>query len=156
MTNPSKVTVCLWYDGQAEEAATLYTALIPNSKITNIARSAPDGPAIMVSFTLAGLPFQALNGGPQFKPTEAASISVSTKDQAETDFFWDALIADGGSESQCAWLKDRFGVSWQIVPEVLSSLIGAPDRAAADRAMQAMLSMNKIDIATLQAAFDGA
>jgi predicted 3-demethylubiquinone-9 3-methyltransferase (glyoxalase superfamily) len=108
-----------------------------------------------VTFTLGGAPFQALNGGPKYEFTEAASISVITRDQAETDRLWEALIADGGSESQCAWLKDRFGLSWQIVPEVLPRLLGAADRQAADRAMQAMLLMRKIDIAALERAFRG-
>jgi predicted 3-demethylubiquinone-9 3-methyltransferase (glyoxalase superfamily) len=141
--------VCLWYDGNAEEAARLYTALIPNSEITSVS-------PVMVTFTLDGVPFQGLNGGPQFKPTEAASIVVSTKDQEETDHLWSALTADGGEESQCAWLKDRFGVSWQIVPQALPRLLGSPDREAAERAMQAMLQMKKIDIAALESAFKGA
>lgn len=145
----SAVSVCLWYDGNAEEAARLYTALIPNSEITSVS-------PVMVTFTLDGVPFQGLNGGPQFKPTEAASIVVSTKDQEETDHLWSALTADGGEESQCAWLKDRFGVSWQIVPQALPRLLGSPDREAAERAMQAMLQMKKIDIAALESAFKGA
>jgi predicted 3-demethylubiquinone-9 3-methyltransferase (glyoxalase superfamily) len=149
MTISSAVAVCLWYDGNAEEAARLYTSLIPNSKITSVS-------PVMVTFTLDGVPFQALNGGPQFKPTEAASIVVTTKDQEETDFLWGALTADGGEEGQCAWLKDRFGVSWQIVPHILPKLLGSPDRQAAERAMQAMLQMKKIDIAALESAFKGA
>jgi predicted 3-demethylubiquinone-9 3-methyltransferase (glyoxalase superfamily) len=155
MPNNSKVSTCLWFDGDAEEAATFYTSLLPDSRITNVARLAPDGPALLVAFTLGGAPFQALNGGPQYKFSEAASISVTTKDQEETDRLWAALIADGGSESQCAWLKDRFGMSWQIVPEALPRLIGASDRVAAGRAMKAMLGMRKIDIAALEAAYRG-
>jgi predicted 3-demethylubiquinone-9 3-methyltransferase (glyoxalase superfamily) len=150
-----RVATCLWFDGAAEEAAQFYTSLIPNSQITGIQRMAPDGPALMVTFTLDGSPFQALNGGPTYKLSEAVSISVSTVDQAETDRLWNALIADGGAPSQCAWLKDRFGLSWQIVPEALPRLLGAPDRSAAGRAMQAMLRMGKIDIAALEAAFRG-
>ena len=148
MNPPSTVSVCLWYDGDAEAAARLYTSLIPNSEITSIT-------PIMVTFTLDGISFQALNGGPLFKPTEAASIVVSTQDQAETDRLWHALIADGGSESRCAWLKDRFGVSWQIVPQRLPQLLADPDRQAAERVMQAMLQMSKIEIDVLEAAFNG-
>lgn len=147
MRTSSVVSVCLWYDGNAEEAARLYTSLIPNSEITSTS-------PVMVTFTLDGVPFQALNGGPQFKPTEAASIVISTKDQDATDRLWSALTADGGSEGRCAWLKDRFGVSWQIVPQVLPKLLSASDRQAADRALQAMLRMSKIDINTLEAAFN--
>lgn len=146
MSVSSAVSVCLWYDGAAEEAAQLYTSLIPNSEITSVTPG-------MVTFTLDGVPFQALNGGPQFKPTEASSIVVSTKNQEDTDRLWSALTADGGSEGRCAWLKDRFGVSWQIVPQVLPTLLGASDRRAADRALQAMLKMSKIDIGALEAAF---
>ncbi|WP_346291684.1 VOC family protein [Sphaerothrix gracilis] len=147
MSIPSTVSVCLWYDGNAEEAARLYTSLIPNSEVTNIS-------PVMVTFTLDGVPFQALNGGPQFKPTEASSIVVSTRTQEDTDRLWSALTADGGSEGRCAWLKDRFGVSWQIVPQILPKLLGATDRLAADRVFQAMLKMSKIDIKALEAAFN--
>lgn len=150
-----KVSTCLWFDGAAEAAANFYTSLIPDSRITSIARTKPDGPALMVTFTLGGAPFQALNGGPQHRFSEAASISVTTADQAETDRLWNALIAGGGSEGRCAWLKDRFGLSWQIVPEALPRLLGSPDRAGAGRAMQAMMGMRKIDVAGLEAAFRG-
>ena len=146
MSFSPSVSVCLWFDGDAEEAARLYTSIIPNSHITSIS-------PVMVTFTLDGVPFQALNGGPQFKPTEAASIVMSTTTQEDTDRLWSALTADGGSEGRCAWLKDRFGVSWQIVPQVLPKLLGATDRQAADRALQAMLKMSKIDIKALEAAF---
>jgi predicted 3-demethylubiquinone-9 3-methyltransferase (glyoxalase superfamily) len=147
MSISSALSVCLWYDGNAEEAARLYTSLIPNSEITSTS-------PVMVTFTLDGVPFQALNGGPQFKPTEAASIVISTKDQEETDRLWNRLTADGGSEGRCAWLKDRFGVSWQIVPQILPQLLGASDRQAADRTLQAMLKMTKIDIKALESAFN--
>jgi predicted 3-demethylubiquinone-9 3-methyltransferase (glyoxalase superfamily) len=147
MSISSAVSVCLWYDGNAEEAARLYTSLIPNSEVISIS-------PVMVTFTLDGVPFQALNGGPQFKPTEAASIVVSTKNQEDTDLLWSALTADGGSEGRCAWLKDRFGVSWQIVPQILPELLGSSDRQAADRALQAMLKMSKIDIEALESAFN--
>lgn len=149
MRTSSAVSICLWYDGNAEAAARLYTSLIPNSAITSIS-------PMMVTFTLDGVAFQGLNGGPLFKPTEAASIVVSTKDQADTDRLWNALIADGGTASQCAWLKDRFGVSWQIVPQALPTLLGSADRQAADRVLQAMLKMTRIEIADLEAAFNGA
>ena len=149
MRTSSAVSICLWYDGNAEAAARLYTSLIPNSEITSIS-------PMMVTFTLDGVAFQGLNGGPLFKSTEAASIVVSTKDQADTDRLWNALIADGGTASQCAWLKDRFGVSWQIVPQALPTLLGAADRQAADRVLQAMLKMTKIEIADLEAAFNDA
>ncbi len=154
MSAESKVAVCLWFDGKAEEAATFYTSLLPNSRIQTVARPGPDMPALIVTFSLAGTPFQALNGGPQFQHTEAASISVTTGDQDETDRLWDALIADGGSEGKCGWLKDRFGVSWQIIPEALHSYIGAADKNAAERALQAMLGMGKIVISKLEAAFN--
>lgn len=108
---------------------------------------------MMVTFTLDGVPFQGLNGGPQFPPTEGASIVIRTQDQAETDRLWSALTADGGAEGRCAWLKDRFGVSWEIVPAALPKLLGAADRAAADRAMRAMLGMSKIDIGALEGRF---
>jgi predicted 3-demethylubiquinone-9 3-methyltransferase (glyoxalase superfamily) len=151
----SKVSTCLWFDGNAEEAANFYVSLIPESHIETVFRPDQAGPALMVVFTLAGTPFQALNGGPKFKHSEAASISVSTRDQEETDRFWIALTANGGSESRCGWLKDRFGVSWQIVPEVLPRLLTSPDGPAANRAMQAMFDMGKIDIAGLEAAYHG-
>jgi predicted 3-demethylubiquinone-9 3-methyltransferase (glyoxalase superfamily) len=148
MPTKSTVATCLWYDGRAEDAARLYTSIVPNSEITSVSR-------VLVTFLLDGAPFQSLNGGPQYKPTEAASIVVSTTNQVETDRLWNALIADGGTEGRCAWLKDKFGASWQIVPNVLPKLLGAADRQAAERALQAMLKMNRIDIATLESAFRG-
>src|SRR5690554_2109273 len=149
----AKVRTCLWYDGKAEEAAQLYVSLLPDSAIESAFRPQENGPALIVNFSLSGAPYQALNGGPQFKHTEAASISVVTKDQKETDRLWTALIADGGAENRCGWLKDRFGVSWQIVPEALPRFLTDPDHEAADRAMKAMLGMRKLDIAALEAAF---
>jgi predicted 3-demethylubiquinone-9 3-methyltransferase (glyoxalase superfamily) len=150
----AKVRTCLWFDRVGEDAAKLYVSLIPGSGIESVFRPDPDGPPLIVEFNLGGTPYQALNGGPHFKHSEAASISVTTTDQAETDRLWEALIADGGSESQCGWLKDRFGLSWQIVPEALPRLLSSPDRAAAERAMQAMLAMRKIDIAAIEAAYE--
>src|SRR5215208_3039069 len=151
----NKVSTCLWFDGQAEEAANFYVSLIPGSNVETVFCPDQSGPVLLVVFTLGGTPFQALNGGPKFKHSEAASISVSTRDQEETDRLWNALIANGGSESRCGWLKDRFGVSWQIVPEALPRLLTSPDRVAANRAMQAMLDMVKINIAGVEAAYYG-
>jgi predicted 3-demethylubiquinone-9 3-methyltransferase (glyoxalase superfamily) len=151
----TKVRTCLWFDGDGEEAARFYVSLVPGSKLEGSFRPDRDGPALVQDFSLAGTPYHVLNGGPQFKLTEAASISVLTRDQAETDRLWEALTADGGSESQCGWLKDRYGLSWQIVPERLTELLSDKDRKGADRAMQAMLGMRKIDIAALEAAFAG-
>jgi len=160
----SKVAPCLWFNGQAEEAANSYISIFPNSKIKQISRYGdskgfptpfPKGTALMVEFTLDGQRFQALNGGPQFKHSEAISLSISCRDAAEVDHYWIKLTADGGSESQCGWLKDRFGVSWQVVPDELGKLIGDPDPARAGRALQAMLKMKKLDIAAMRAAADG-
>jgi predicted 3-demethylubiquinone-9 3-methyltransferase (glyoxalase superfamily) len=151
----NKVSTCLWFDGQAEEAANFYVSLIPGSNVETVFCPDQSGPVLLVVFTLGGTPFQGLNGGPKFKHSEAASISVSTRDQEETDRLWNALTANGGSESRCGWLKDRFGVSWQIVPEALPRLLTSPDRVAANPAMQAMLDMVKIDIAGVEAAYHG-
>lgn len=153
MTYAHKVATCLWFDDQGLEAAQLYTGLIPDSRITSTFQPQAEGPPLLVEFTLAGTPYQALNGGPHFSHSEAASIAVTTDDQQETDRLWNALISDGGSESQCGWLKDRFGVSWQIVPHRLMEMLTDPDREAATRAQEAMLKMHKLDIATLEAAF---
>ncbi len=152
MRAAAKVSTCLWYDGGAEEAAAFYVSLLPDSGITEVIRPDPEGPALIVLFTLAGAPYQALNGGPHYTLTPAASIAVTTKDQEETDRLWTALVAGGGSEGHCGWLTDRFGLSWQIVPEALPRLLASPDRAAAERVQQAMLQMSKIDIAALEMA----
>lgn len=157
----SKVRTCLWYDGHAEEAATFYVSLLSGSAIDSISRfdhpvtGKKNGVAV-VDFTLAGTPYMALDGGPEFKLSEAASIVVRTQDQAETDRLWSALTANGGAESMCGWLKDRFGLSWQIVPEALLGRLADPDHAAAGRAMQALHAMRKIDIAGIEKAFRGA
>jgi predicted 3-demethylubiquinone-9 3-methyltransferase (glyoxalase superfamily) len=153
-TTPIKVRTCLWFEKDGEDAAKFYTALVPGSRIEGSLRPDQKAPALTVEFTLSGTPYQILNGGPQFKQTEAASISVTTPNQQETDRLWNALT-DGGEESMCGWLKDRYGVSWQIVPEPLIRMLKDSDRAAADRAMQAMLKMRKIDVATLERAFAG-
>lgn len=151
----AKVRTCLWFAGNGEEAARFWVSLLPGSAIEGAFRPDPQKPPIVVNFTLAGTPYQVLNGPPLFKHNEAASISVLTEDQAETDRLWEALVADGGAESQCGWLRDRFGVSWQIVPKALPRLLSDPDAAAAGRAMAAMMGMRKIDIAALEAAFAG-
>ena len=156
----SKITPCLWFDGKAEEAASLYVSLLPDSRIDNIMRSpidTPSGPAgmvLVVEFTLAGQRFSGLNGGPQFSFTEAVSFQIGCADQAEVDFLWDALCADGGAPGPCGWLKDRFGLSWQIVPRRLGELMKDPDPERARRAMSAMMQMSKIDIAALEDAAD--
>ena len=157
----SKIYPCLWFDGTAEQAAQLYTSLFPDSRIDSVNRSAADNPStpagavLTVDFTLAGQKFLGLNGGPEFHFTEAVSFTIDCADQAEVDRYWDALIEGGGEASQCGWLKDRFGLSWQVVPRALPELLNNPDREAAARAMKAMLEMSKIDIARLKAAFEG-
>ncbi len=148
MSDKSKVRTCLWFDGNGQEAAEFYVSLLPGSAI-----EVASGP--IVELSLAGTPYMFLNGGSRYKQSPAASIVVRTADQAETDRLWGALLADGGEESMCAWLTDRFGVSWQVVPDALPRMIGANDREAANRALQAMLKMRKIDIAELEAAFRG-
>ena len=145
------IATCLWYDGQAEEAATFYTSVIDGSEVRNVNRM-PDGSVLIVEFSLGGVPFTALNGGPQFPHTEACSIQVTVDTQEDADRYWDALTADGGQESQCGWLKDRFGVSWQIVPAELGSLLAGPDPAANQRAMAEMLTQTRLDIARIRAA----
>ena len=156
-----KIIPCLWYDGDAEDAANFYVTLLPDSRIDNVQRSPADNPSmkaggvLVVEFTLAGQHYIGLNGGPQFKFTEAVSFQVRTEDQAETDRLWNALIANGGEESQCGWLKDRWGLSWQITPKRLLELIGDSDPGRARRAMEAMLGQRKIDIAAIERAADG-
>jgi predicted 3-demethylubiquinone-9 3-methyltransferase (glyoxalase superfamily) len=152
-------TPCLWFDGQAEEAATFYTQVFPNSSITDVTRYGPgaplpEGTALTVGFSLDGQRYTALNGGPQFSFTEAVSFQIACADQDEVDHYWDRLT-DGGEESQCGWLKDRFGLSWQVVPDELPALLADPDPERAQRAMQAMLAMRKIDVAAVRRAADG-
>jgi predicted 3-demethylubiquinone-9 3-methyltransferase (glyoxalase superfamily) len=156
-----KISPCLWFDGDAEEAARLYTSLFPNSQIDSVDRSpadtpsGPEGTVITVNFTLAGRSYIALNGGPDFKFTEAVSFSIDCDDQAEVDRYWAALLADGGEPSVCGWLRDRFGLSWQVIPRQLPEMLNSRDRDAARRAMQAMLKMVKIDVAELERAYSG-
>ncbi len=158
------ITPCLWFDSEGEDAANFYVSVFPNSKIISVGRYTEDGKehhgkepgtAMMVEFELDGKPFQALNGGPHFKIDEAVSFSISTKDQAETDYYWENLTADGGAESMCGWLKDKFGVSWQVVPQPFVDMMAKRDAAQKSRVMQAVFSMRKIDIATLEAACKG-
>ena len=152
---------CLWFDGHAEEAARHYTSIFPNSSIGTITRYGPDMPGPMkegdvltVDFTLDGQPWTALNGGPMFSFSEAVSFQIVCKDQEEVDHYWDRLT-EGGEESMCGWLKDRFGVSWQVFPEELIRLTTDPDPGRAQRATQAMLQMHRIDIAEIRRAADG-
>jgi predicted 3-demethylubiquinone-9 3-methyltransferase (glyoxalase superfamily) len=147
----------LWFDDQAEAAAELYTSVFPNSKVTNVSRYGsagprPGGTAMTVEFELDGEQFVALNGGPEYTFTEAVSFQVSCKDQDEVDHYWSKLTEGGGEEGPCGWLKDRFGLSWQIVPEALPKLLGDPDPERAQRAMAAMLKMKKIQIDELERA----
>jgi predicted 3-demethylubiquinone-9 3-methyltransferase (glyoxalase superfamily) len=157
----SKIAPCLWFNGEAEEAAKLYVSLLPDSRIDRIQKNLVDGPAgkagtvLVVQFTLAGQEYMALNGGMRFEYTPAISFKIDCADQAEVDRLWDALSANGGQVERCGWLKDRYGVSWQIVPSVLPELLGGPDRAGAERAMKAMMQMVKLDIAELKKAYEG-
>lgn len=153
-----KITPFLWFDGQAEEAMQFYTSIFKNSKVGEVQRAPADTPSgaagsvLTASFELEGQEFIALNGGPAFKFTEAVSFSVSVTDQEELDYYWNKLTADGGEESQCGWLKDKFGLSWQVVPAKLGELLGNPDPAKAKKAMEALLQMKKINIKTLEEA----
>ena len=149
----SKITPCLWFDGEAEEAARFYVSLLPESRVDHVQKNVTDSPAGKAG-TLAGQRFLALNGGTRFEYTHAISFMVDCADQAEVDRLWDAL-SDGGSVERCGWLKDRYGVSWQIVPSVLPQLLGDSDPVKAQRVMQAMLQMVKLDIAGLEAAHAG-
>jgi predicted 3-demethylubiquinone-9 3-methyltransferase (glyoxalase superfamily) len=156
----SKISPCLWFDGEAEEAARFYVSLLPDSRIEQVQKNAVDsragkaGSVLVVEFTLAGQRFMALNGGKPFAFTHAISFKIDCADQAEVDRYWDALSA-GGSVEQCGWLKDRYGVSWQIVPTALPQYLGGPDAAGRQRAMQAMMQMVKLDIAGLKKAYEG-
>jgi predicted 3-demethylubiquinone-9 3-methyltransferase (glyoxalase superfamily) len=157
----SKITPCLWFDGEAAEAAEFYVSLLPDSRIENAQKNSGDGPAgkagtvLVVDFTLAGQRFMALNGGTRFEYTHAVSFKIDCADQAEVDRLWEALSANGGQVERCGWLKDRFGVSWQIVPAALGQYLGGADPAGRQRAMQAMLGMIKLDIAGLKQAYEG-
>jgi predicted 3-demethylubiquinone-9 3-methyltransferase (glyoxalase superfamily) len=161
MSTAQKITPCLWFKDQALEAAQFYTSLLPNSEIRHVQKAAVDypggqvGAVLLVEFTLAGQSYQALNGGPHDAFNDAISLSISCDDQAEVDRLWAAMAADGGRPVQCGWLKDKYGVSWQIVPKRLVELMSDPDAAKSKRVMQAMMKMVKLDIAALEAAAAG-
>jgi len=156
-----KNTICLWYDGTAMDAARFYAETFPNSKVGAVMRAPGDypdgkqGDVLTVEFTVAGIPCVGLNGGPAFKHNESFSFQIATDDQPETDRLWNAIVKNGGQESECGWCKDKWGVSWQITPRVLLAAITDPDRAAAKRAFDAMMTMRKIDIAKIEAARRG-
>jgi predicted 3-demethylubiquinone-9 3-methyltransferase (glyoxalase superfamily) len=154
-----RITPNLWFDTEGKDAADFYVSIFPNSEITHVsyygeAGPRPAGSALTVSFSLDGQPYTAINGGPQFTFSEAISLHIACADQAEVDHYWSKL-GDGGEEGQCGWLKDRYGLSWQVVPAALGELLSDPDRERATRAMRAMLGMRKLDVAALRAAADG-
>jgi predicted 3-demethylubiquinone-9 3-methyltransferase (glyoxalase superfamily) len=157
----SKVTPCLWFGSEAEEAANFYVSLLPDSRIETVQRNTVDSPGgkagtvLVVEFTLGGQRFMALNGGMRMDYTHAVSFKIDCADQAEVDRLWDALLSGGGEANRCGWLKDRYGLSWQIVPSALPKFLGGPDRAGAARAMQAMLKMVKLDVEGLRRAYEG-
>jgi predicted 3-demethylubiquinone-9 3-methyltransferase (glyoxalase superfamily) len=159
MANPQKITTHLWFDGNAEQAVEYYTSLFPDSRVTKVARwgkggPAPEGSILNIVFELAGQTFIALNGGPQFKFTPAISLFVSCESQAEVDTLWARILAGGGKATACGWIEDRFGLSWQIIPTVLMDLMNDPDPIKSGRVAQAMMKMQKIDIAGLRRAYD--
>lgn len=155
-----ELITCLWFDGCAREAATFYTSIFPDSSIEDNWIAPTDTPGnkkgeeIVVNFRIFGRPFIGLNGGPQFPHSEAISFQIPCANQEEIDKYWTLLIADGGQESQCGWLKDKFGVSWQVTSKVMEEYLGGPDAAGAQRATQAMLGMRKIDLAAMKAAYE--
>lgn len=155
---PAKNLVCLWYDGEAEAAARFYAEVFPDTRVTAIHHAPgdyPDGNAgdvLLVEFTVMGIPCIGLNGGDEFRHSEAFSFQVMTEDQAETDRYWNAIVGNGGAESACGWCRDRWGLSWQITPQVLTEALAGSDRAAARRAFAAMMEMRKIDVAAIEAA----
>ncbi|HEY4216465.1 MAG TPA: VOC family protein [Gemmatimonadaceae bacterium] len=161
MAEPAKNTICLWYDRDAEAAARFYAQTFPNSSVGAVHRSPGDNPSgkqgdvLTVDFTVLGIPCIGLNGGPMFKHSEAFSFQIATADQAETDRYWNAIVGNGGEESQCGWCKDKWGLSWQITPTVLTKAVMGSDPAVAKRAFAAMMQMKKIDVATIEAAVRG-
>jgi predicted 3-demethylubiquinone-9 3-methyltransferase (glyoxalase superfamily) len=162
MNDKIKIATCLWFNKNAEEAAKFYAATFPDSRVTGVHKAPSDYPSgkagdvLTVDFTVLGQPFVGLNGGPEFKFDEAISFQVFTDTQEETDRYWNAIVKNGGEESVCGWCKDKFGLSWQIAPRVLIDAMTGPDTAAAKRAMDAMMTMKKIDIAKIEAARAGA
>jgi predicted 3-demethylubiquinone-9 3-methyltransferase (glyoxalase superfamily) len=154
----SKNTICLWYDGSAEDAAKFYAATFPDSSVGAVRRAPGDYPSgkkgdvLVVEFTVAGIPCIGLNGGPEFKHNEAFSFQIATDDQAETDRLWNAIVKNGGQESACGWCKDKWGLSWQITPRALTAGIADPEPAVATRVFEAMMKMGKIDIAAIEKA----
>src|ERR1700735_556748 len=156
-----KNTICLWFDKDAEAAARFYAATFPNSEVRGVHKAPGDfpggkqGDVLTVELTVLGVPCLGLNGGPMFKHSEAFSFQIATDDQEETDRYWNAIVGNGGAESQCGWCKDKWGLSWQITPRVLLEATTDPDRAAAKRAFEAMMKMKKIDIAAIEAARRG-
>ena len=158
---PHKNTLCLWFDGTALDAATFYAKTFPDSAVTGVHRAPGDFPSgkqgdvLTVEFTVLGIPCIGLNGGPAFKHSEAFSFQVATENQAETDRYWNAIVGNGGQESECGWCKDKWGLSWQITPRVLSEAVFGPDPAVAKRAFDAMMTMRKIDVAAIEAARRG-
>src|SRR6478609_4893704 len=161
MMKPAKNTICLWYDGDAEEAARFYAETFPDSRVEAVHKapgdypSGKEGDVITVDFTVMGIPCMGLNGGPMFKHSEAFSFQVATKDQEETDRYWNAIVDNGGQESECGWCKDKWGLSWQITPTVLTEGVTDADPAVAKRVFEAMMTMKKIDIAKIEAARRG-
>ncbi len=161
MTQIAKNTICLWYDTDAEEAANFYAETFPDSSVEAVHRAPGDYPSgkqgnvITVQFTVMGIPCIGLNGGPHFQHNEAFSFQVATDDQEETDRYWNAIVGNGGQESQCGWCKDKWGLSWQITPRALTDGVTDPDPAAAKRVFEAMMTMKKIDIAAIEAARRG-
>ena len=158
---PNKASNCIWYESGAEDAAKFYASVFPDSSVGAVNRSPSDNPSakegqvLTVDFTVCGIPYMGLNGGPHFKASEAFSIMVFTDDQEETDRYWNAIVGNGGQESMCGWCKDKWGLSWQITPRALIAAVSDPDGAAAKRAFDAMMTMKKIDIATIEAARRG-
>ena len=161
MSNIAKNTICLWFNDDAEDAARFYAKTFPDSSVVAVHRapgdyaSGQEGSVLTVEFTVLGVACLGLNGGPAFKHNEAFSFQVATEDQAETDRYWNAIVGNGGRESDCGWCKDKWGVSWQITPIALTKAYTSPDRQAAKRAFDAMMTMRKIDVATIEAAFRG-
>ena len=151
----TKIMPCLWFDDRIDEAIDFYTSTFRNAKVHQVVRQAPDKPAFTAVIELEGHKFMLLNGGPQFKFNESVSFMIDCQDQAEVDYFWEKLIAGGGEESMCGWCKDKFGLSWQVTPKQIYETVLGPDKAGADRAMQAMMKMHKLIVADLEKAYAG-